>query len=98
MAEYVRAFTTAESAQEADTLARSILEARLAAEVHIAGPIRLLRWWEDLVEETQEWELTMTTTRERLPALEKHVSKNLHPDGRPKLVSISLTYRDYELP
>ncbi|GII01764.1 divalent cation tolerance protein CutA [Planobispora takensis] len=91
MAEYVRAFTTAESEQEAVALARSILQARLAAEVRIAGPIRSLRWWKDLVEEVQEWELTMTTTRELLPALEEHLNENPHLGGQYKITSIEIS-------
>ncbi|WP_436758265.1 divalent cation tolerance protein CutA [Streptosporangium sp. V21-05] len=96
MAEYVRAFTMAESAQEADALARSILQARLVAEVHIAGPVRSLRWWEDLLEEVQEWEVTMTTNRDLLPLVEEHLRRKFSMDDRFKLVATSLTYGSRE--
>ena len=53
----MQVLSTVDSAEEAERLGRSIVGARLAACVQIVGPIRSLYWWQDKIDEAQEWQL-----------------------------------------
>jgi periplasmic divalent cation tolerance protein len=57
-------FSTCGSAEEAESLARKLLEARLAACVNVLMQIRSFYWWKDKVEEAGEWLLVIKTSRE----------------------------------
>jgi periplasmic divalent cation tolerance protein len=76
MAEYVQVLTTVDSEDAGVTLARGIVEERLAACVQIVGPIRSVYWWEGRVDDSREWQLLIKTTTERLPELEQHIKEN----------------------
>lgn len=56
--------STCGSAEEAESLARKLLEARLAACVNVLMQIRSFYWWKDKVEEAGEWLLIIKTSRE----------------------------------
>jgi periplasmic divalent cation tolerance protein len=57
-------FSTCGSAEEAQALARKLLEARLAACVNLLMQIRSFYWWKGKVEEAGEWLLIIKTSRE----------------------------------
>src|SRR6266853_211052 len=62
MAEFVQVLTTVDSEEAAVTLARGIVEARLAACVQIVGPIRSVYWWDGEVDDVREWQLLMKSS------------------------------------
>lgn len=64
-------------------LARAILEARLAACVHASGIGMSVYRWEGAIEEAEERQVVLKTTRARLPALEAHV-RAAHPYAVPE--------------
>src|SRR5450755_2080162 len=86
MTDYMQVITTVDSAEEAERLGRGVVKARLAACVQIVGPIRSLYWWQDKIDEAQEWQLLMKTTTERLPALEEHIKAN-HSYDTPEIIA-----------
>jgi periplasmic divalent cation tolerance protein len=86
MADYLQVLTTVDSAEDGATLARGIVEARLAACVQIVGPIRSVYWWENAVEDAQEWQLIIKTTAQRFPALEEHIKAN-HSYDTPEIIA-----------
>lgn len=64
MAEYVQVLTTAGSEEEAERLAATLLEQRLAACVQTLGPILSRYRWQGKLEREQEWQcLAKTETR-----------------------------------
>ncbi|MBA3488426.1 MAG: divalent-cation tolerance protein CutA [Longispora sp.] len=71
--EFVQVSTTVSSQQAAAELARSAVEARLAACAQIAGPIRSTYWWQDSIESVTEFVIWFKTTTERYPDLEDHI-------------------------
>jgi periplasmic divalent cation tolerance protein len=85
MAEYVQVLTTVDSEEAGVTLARGIVEARLAACVQMVGPIRSLFWWEGQVDDAREWQLLIKTTGEQLPGLERHLKAN-HGYDTPEII------------
>lgn len=61
--------TTTDSADEAERLARVLVDARLAACVQIAGPVRSVFRWEGAVSVEPEWQLWLKTDAPRVDDL-----------------------------
>jgi periplasmic divalent cation tolerance protein len=57
------------SADEASRIARTLVEARLAACVNIVPGVLSLYRWQDAIEQAAEWTLLIKTTRAHFPAL-----------------------------
>jgi periplasmic divalent cation tolerance protein len=72
----IEVFTTVDSEEAAERLARGITAERLAACVQISGPIRSLYWWQGVLEEAREWRMTIKTADDRLSALEAYIREN----------------------
>ena len=70
-------------------LARSLLEARLAASVQILGPIESHYWWREALHEAEEHLLLCKTTRASYPALEARIVAE-HPYELPEIVALPL--------
>ncbi len=70
---YCQAVTTIDSRLAAQALARSAVEARVAACGQVTGPIHSTYWWQGRVETAEEWYVVFKTTAERYPALEQHI-------------------------
>ncbi len=70
---YLQVTTTTESQSHARQLARSIVQARLAACVQVLGPIESTYWWNGEVEEAREWLCLMKTTATTYSALEAFI-------------------------
>jgi periplasmic divalent cation tolerance protein len=95
MTEYMQVLTTIDSTEEAERLGRSITGARLAACVQIVGPIRSLYWWQDKLDDAQEWLLLIKTTSERLPELEQHIKEN-HSYDTPEITATPIPWGSAE--
>jgi periplasmic divalent cation tolerance protein len=54
--------TTGGSKEEAQRIARALVERRLAACVNVVGPIESVYRWQDKVENAEEWLLLIKTT------------------------------------
>ena len=61
--------TTTDSADEAERLARVLVDARLAACVQIAGPVRSVFRWEGALSVEPEWQLWIKTDADRVDDL-----------------------------
>lgn len=85
---FVLVLTTTSSEEQAGALARSIVEAELAACVHLQ-PIRSMYRWKDTVCDEAEWRLAIKTTAERYEALERHI-KERHSYQMPEIVRIEI--------
>ncbi len=84
--EYLQVATTAGSRDEADRLARSAVEHRLAACAQVAGPIRSTYWWQGTVETAEEWACVLKTTAARFEALRAHLEAE-HSYETPEIVA-----------
>ncbi len=74
--EFVQVLTTTESKQEAEKLASSLVEARLAACVQVVGPIGSTYWWKGALERAQEWLCIAKTPLGRYDEVEAHIREN----------------------
>ncbi|MFC7723225.1 divalent-cation tolerance protein CutA [Nonomuraea recticatena] len=86
MTDYLQVASTTSSQEEAVRLARGITEARLAACVQIAGPIRSIYWWVGKVQDAEEWHLVIKTTSDALSALESYIKAN-HSYEVPEIIA-----------
>jgi periplasmic divalent cation tolerance protein len=84
---FVQVMTTVGSAEDAEALARSIVDARLAACVQVVGPIRSVYRWQGEVCAETEWRCEAKTTRQRMDALIEHVRVN-HSYDLPEIVAV----------
>ena len=86
----VVATTTTPTRQEADRIARTLVERRLAACVQIVDPIRSCYWWDGAVQEDPEVLLIIKSVAALIPAIEA-VMGELHPYEVPELVALPVT-------
>lgn len=90
MAEHLMLITTTDSREEADKLAASVINARLAACAQVDGPISSVYWWEGEATSDQEWRLMFKTSAERYEDVEEHIKAN-HSYDVPEIVATPLT-------
>lgn len=81
--------TTVDSKESAGTIARALLEQKLAACVQISA-IDSIYTWDGEVQESSEFRLLAKTTDERYPAVEAAI-RRLHTYDLPAIVGFPLT-------
>lgn len=89
MAEYLQVLTTTDSREAALELARSVVDARVAACAQVLGPISSTYWWEGAVENAEEWQVVMKTAADRYDALEQHVKQH-HSYDVPEIIAMAV--------
>ena len=77
--------TTTGSAEDAERLARRVVEDRLAACVQIVGPVRSVFRWEGAVAVETEWQLVAKTAADRVADLTAILVAE-HPYDVPEVV------------
>jgi len=88
MTDLIVILTTMPDDARADALARTLVDERLAACVHVHGPISSTYRWKDAVEQERERPLVIKTTRARLAELETRL-RAIHPYELPEFVVLS---------
>lgn len=84
---HVVVITTTDSEDAAGTLARAVVEARLAACVQISGPIRSVYRWDGEVRDDREWQLWIKTAYDRVDELTEFV-KGRHTYDVPEVLAL----------
>jgi periplasmic divalent cation tolerance protein len=79
--------TTTDSKEAAQALARSAVEAKLAACGQIAGPIESVYWWDGALEDSVEYQVWFKTTADRYDALAAHIAE-LHAYDVPEILRV----------
>ncbi len=82
-------FTTCASPEEADTLARILVERELAACVNIVPGVRSFYRWKGAVQQDAELLLILKTTAARLPAL-RDALLAAHSYDTPEFVALTV--------
>ncbi|WP_326599870.1 divalent-cation tolerance protein CutA [Streptomyces sp. NBC_01803] len=90
MAEHITVLTTTDSREGAEQLAKSAVEARLAACAQIEGPVTSVYWWEGSVQTDQEWRVLYKTPAAKYDALEAHI-RNVHAYETPEIIATAIT-------
>jgi periplasmic divalent cation tolerance protein len=89
MTEYLQVTTSTESQDTAITLARSVVQARLAAGAQILGPMTSVVWHLGEVGEGEEWQVIFKTRSDSWTALEAHIL-DAHPWEKPEVTAVTI--------
>lgn len=87
---YIQIYTTIDSAEMATTIAKTLLQNRLAACVQIVGPIQSHYWWQGQLEKSQEWLCLVKTRQELYPAVESTI-RQLHHYQVPEILAVPVS-------
>jgi len=87
--EYVQVFTTTAKREDAEKVARILVEKRLAGCVQTVGPIRSTYWWKGKIETAQEWLCFIKSEKRLYRELEKTI-KDIHPYETPEITAAPL--------
>ncbi len=86
MTDYIQISTAIDSEEGAQKIADRLVSARLAACVHIAGPIKSTYWWQGQMERAQEWVCT-AKTRQALYSQVEQAIRAIHPYEEPEILA-----------
>lgn len=86
MVEYLQISTTTEEKQDAERIARSVVEKRLAACVQITGPIISTYHWKGSIETSEEWLCLIKSRKDLYEEIEKTI-KETHPYETPEIIA-----------
>jgi len=89
MDEYIQVFTTTEKREQAEKIARALVEKRLAGCVQIVGPVVSTYWWKGKVEIAEEWLCFIKSKKSLFNELEKAI-KEVHPYETPEIIAIPI--------
>lgn len=89
MKEYIQVFTTLERKEDAKKITRHLVEKRLAACAQVLGPISSTYWWEDAIQDEEEWLCVMKSTRDLYGRIEEEI-KGIHPYEEPEILAVSI--------
>ena len=89
MTDKIVVLSTASSAEEAEKIARSLVEARVAACVNVIPGMRSFYRWKGVVEDAAEWLLVIKSSRARFEALRAALEK-LHSYEVPEVIALSV--------
>lgn len=89
MGTYIQVTTTTETKEQAQIIARHLVDKKLAACVQILGPITSTYRWKGKVEIAEEW-LCLIKTREELYSEVEKAIKILHSYETPEIIAIPI--------
>ena len=73
----------------ADALAELLVARRLAASVHVEGPVTARFWWDGAVQTVEEWRVTCKTTMDRYGEIAALINdKQHHPYDLPEVLAL----------
>jgi periplasmic divalent cation tolerance protein len=81
--------TTIDSETGAQTIARTLVERRLAACVQVSGPISSTYWWQGKLETAQEWTCAAKTRKELYTDVEEAL-REIHPYDEPEIIALPI--------
>ena len=87
MTDKIVVLSTASSAAEAETIARRLVEERLAACVNVVTGVRSFYRWKGKIEDSPEWLLVIKSSRGRFEELRAALEK-LHSYDVPEVIAL----------
>ena len=89
MTDKIVVLSTCASAEEADKIARRLVEARLAACVNVLPGARSFYRWQGAIENASEWLLIIKSSRQRFGSLRAELER-LHSYEVPEIVALPI--------
>jgi periplasmic divalent cation tolerance protein len=87
MAEYIQVVTTTDHREDAELIARELVEERLAACVQVIGPISSTYRWRGEIQTAQEWQCWVKSRRDLYAQIEEAI-RRLHPYEVPEILAV----------
>jgi periplasmic divalent cation tolerance protein len=87
MPDYLQVVTTTANRQDAERIARALVEQRLAACVQIVGPITSTYRWKGEIETSEEWQCWAKSRGELFERIEQAI-RHLHPYEVPEILAV----------
>ena len=87
MTDYIQVVTTTGSQEDAERIARALVEERLAACVQVLGPITSTYRWAGKIETSREWQCVAKTRRDLFGRLDEMV-RQLHTYEVPEILAV----------
>ena len=96
MERFIQVMTTTEKREDAERIALSLVEMRLAGCVQIVGPVTSIYRWKGTIETAGEWLCLIKTSGECYGAIEQAI-RDLHPYETPEILALPIAAgsRDY---
>ncbi len=82
-------YTTTETEGQAESIARALIERRLAACVQVHGPIRSTYHWQEKIEHAQEWLCAVKTRGDAYERVEAAI-RSLHAYDEPEIIAVPI--------
>ncbi|MGD9022611.1 MAG: divalent-cation tolerance protein CutA [Deltaproteobacteria bacterium] len=92
---YLQVVTTTQNREDANKIARLLVEKRLAACVQLCGPIESIYWWKENLETTAEWICYIKTHRNLYDKVEEAI-KTIHPYETPEIIALPIVSGSHE--
>jgi periplasmic divalent cation tolerance protein len=89
MTDKIVVLATCESEEQARSMARHLVEKRLAACVNVVPGVHSVYRWKDAIEEAQEWMLTIKSRRDLFDALRAEID-SLHGYEVPEIIALPI--------
>lgn len=89
MTDFIQVTTAIDSEDGARQIADTLVARRLAACVHITGPIISVYWWQGQMETAREWVCVAKTRLELYDAVEVAIHE-VHPYDEPEILATSI--------
>jgi periplasmic divalent cation tolerance protein len=90
MDRFIQVTTTTDKREDAERIARSLVERRLAGCVQILGPVTSIYRWKGKIETAGEW-LCLIKSREDLYGAIEAAIRSLHPYETPEIIAVPVT-------
>ncbi len=89
MEDYIQVFTTTEKKEDAEIMAKTLVEKRLAGCIQVVGPILSTYWWKGNVETAEEWMCFIKSKKDLYGELERSI-KEVHPYETPEIIAMPI--------
>jgi len=86
---YIQVVTATDKREDAEKIAITLIERKLAACVQIAGPIGSTYRWKGNIEKAEEWQCVIKSREDRYKEIEQ-VIKSIHPYEVPEIIAIPI--------
>lgn len=87
---YIQVFTTTETKENAERIAETLVEKKIAGCVQIVGPITSIYRWKGKIEKAEEWLCLIKTKAELFDEVEKTI-RQMHTYETPEIISMPIT-------
>ena len=89
MSDYIQITTTTENEEQANEIARKLVELRLVACAQVSGPIKSFYRWEGKIEKSVEWICSAKSKINLYEKIEKTIL-DIHPYEVPEIIAVQL--------